>query len=84
MGAGLDLHAVVGAAGQIVAVLGALHEVRLALGVARDGLGLLALLLEQLGVLFDEVFVLVAAGLLGHGVGTLLVEARGRQAAIAK
>ncbi len=67
VGAGLDLHAVVGAAGQVVAVLGALHVVRLALGFARRRLRPAARCLpEQLGVLLDEVLVLVAAGLVGR------------------
>src|SRR4051812_15645779 len=80
--AGLDLDPMVRLRREVVAVLRALHVVGPPLRFQGGGLRLEALLPEQLGVLLDEVFALVAAGFLaGHRLGTLSVEARGRQAA---
>ena len=63
MGAGLDLHAMVFAAREIVAVLGALHVVRLPFGLHSGGVGPLALFAKQLRVLPGEIFFLVPARL---------------------
>src|SRR3989442_8070709 len=66
VGALIDLDAVPLPGDQIVAALRALHVVGATLGFGRGLLDGGALLPEQLGVPFGEVFVFVSAGFVGH------------------
>src|ERR1043166_3470045 len=61
---------------QVVAALGALHVMRPALGLRRRLLRAGALLAQQLGVAPGEVFLFVAARLIGHRWSSLVIAVR--------
>src|SRR5512138_1879993 len=63
VGTGLDLDPMIHAARQVVTVLRALHEMRLPFGFYGRAFRGVTLPPQQLGVVLDEVFVLVPAGL---------------------
>src|SRR5258708_2974819 len=66
VGALVDLDAIPIVGDQVVAALGTLHVMRLALGFAGGPLGAAALLAPQLGIASREVLVLVLARLVRH------------------
>jgi hypothetical protein len=64
MSAGLDLNAMIFAAGEIVTVLGAFHVMALTLGIDRGSMRALSLPPQQLGIFSGEILVFVATWLI--------------------